>query len=35
MWTQYEEGDGLWNEFLTEYGSGNIRRSPDGRRMPY
>lgn len=35
MWTQYEEDDDLWNEFLIENGTGNVRRAPDGRRMPY
>ena len=35
MWTRDENDDDLWNEFLTGYGSGNVRRSPDGRRMPY
>jgi len=34
MWTQYEDDD-LWNEFLIENGTGNVRRAPDGRRMPY
>lgn len=29
------EDDDLWNEFLIENGCGNIRRAPDGRRMPY
>ena len=29
------EDDDLWNEFLIENGSGNVRRAPDGRRMPY
>ena len=24
-----------WDEFLANYGSGNVRRSPDGSRMPY
>ena len=24
-----------WDEFLTEYGSGNTRRAPDGTRCPY
>ena len=30
-----ENDDDLWNEFLNEYSSGNIRRAPDGRRIPY
>lgn len=30
-----ESDDDIWNEFLTEYGSGNVRRAPDGKRMPY
>lgn len=30
-----ESDDDIWNEFLTGYGSGNVRRAPDGRRMPY
>lgn len=34
MITQYDEDD-LWNEFVTNYGRGNTRRAPDGRRMPY
>jgi hypothetical protein len=30
-----ESEDDLWNEFLIENGCGNVRRTPDGRRMPY
>lgn len=31
----FDDEDDFWNEFLIEYGSGNVRRSPDGKRMPY
>lgn len=24
-----------WDEFMIEYGNGNIRRTPDGTRCPY
>lgn len=33
--TKYDDDEDVWNEFLNEYGSGNIRRTPDGRRVPY